>query len=187
MGEVTGVFEERCAGCIEDGAPSSSSGAACVEIVDGLGHKSEVISLFDEYTRMLVSLDPSFRLYLDIQHYEDEVRDLEAKYAPPYGRLYLLLVDGKAAGCIALRRLDDRRCELKRLYVRPQYRGCGYSRLLLDRIVSDARAIGYTLMLLDSLPELESALSLYHSYGFVETACYNDSPVESTVFMELAL
>ena len=136
---------------------------------------------------MLVSLDPSFRLYLDIQHYEDEVRDLEAKYAPPYGRLYLLLVDGKAAGCIALRRLDDRRCELKRLYVRPQYRGCGYSRLLLDRIVSDARAIGYTLMLLDSLPELESALSLYRSYGFVETACYNDSPVESTVFMELAL
>lgn len=187
MGEVTGVFEERCSGCIGDGAPSSSSGAACVEIVDGLELRSKVISLFDEYTRMLVSLDPSFRLYLDIQHYEDEVRDLEAKYAPPYGRLYLLLVDGKAAGCIALRRLDDRRCELKRLYVRPQYRGCGYSRLLLDRIVSDARAIGYTLMLLDSLPELESALSLYRSYGFVETACYNDSPVESTVFMELAL
>ena len=187
MGEVTGVFEERCSGCIRDGAPSSSSGGACVEIVDGLGHRSKVISLFDEYTRMLVSLDPSFRLYLDIQHYEDEVRDLEAKYAPPYGRLYLLLVDGKAAGCIALRRLDEWRCELKRLYVRPQYRGCGYSRLLLDRIVSDARAIGYTLMLLDSLPELESALSLYRSYGFVETACYNDSPVENTVFMELAL
>ena len=180
MGEVTGVFEERCSGCIGDGAPSSS-------FVDGLGHRSKVISLFDEYTRMLVSLDPSFRLYLDIQHYEDEVRDLEAKYAPPYGRLYLLLVDGKAAGCIALRRLDEWRCELKRLYVRPQYRGCGYSRLLLDRIVSDARAIGYTLMLLDSLPELESALSLYRSYGFVETACYNDSPVENTVFMELAL
>ena len=187
MGEVTGVFEERCSGCIGDGAPSSSSGAACVEIVDGLEHRSKVISLFDEYTRMLVSLDPSFRLYLDIQHYEDEIRDLEGKYAPPYGRLYLLLVDGKAAGCIALRRLDEWRCELKRLYVRPQYRGCGYSRLLLDRIVSDARAIGYTLMLLDSLPELESALSLYRSYGFVETACYNDSPVENTVFMELAL
>ena len=92
-----------------------------------------------------------------------------------------------AAGCIALRRLDDGRCELKRLYVRPQYRGRGYSRLMLDRIVSDARAIGYTLMLLDSLPELGSALSLYHSYGFVETGCYNDSPVENTVFMELAL
>lgn len=187
MGEVTGVFEERCSGCIGDGAPSSSSGAACVEIVDGLEHRSKVISLFDEYTRMLVSLDPSFRLYLDIQHYEDEIRDLEGKYAPPYGRLYLLLVDGKAAGCIALRRLDEWRCELKRLYVRPQYRGRWYSRLLLDRIVSDARAIGYTLMLLDSLPELGSALSLYHSYGFVETGCYNDSPVENTVFMELAL
>ena len=184
---MTGVFEERCSGCIRNGAPSSSSGGACVEIVDGLEHRSKVISLFDEYTRMLVSLDPSFRLYLDIQHYEDEIRDLEAKYAPPYGRLYLLLVDGKAAGCIALRRLDEWRCELKRLYVRPQYRGCGYSRLLLDRIVSDARTIGYTLMLLDFLPELGSALSLYRSYGFVETACYNDSPVESTVFMELAL
>ena len=184
---MTGVCEERCAGCIGDGAPSSSCVVARVEIVDGLAHRKEVISLFDEYTRMLVSLDPSFRLYLDIQHYEDEVRDLEAKYAPPSGRLYLLLVDGMAAGCIALRRLDDGRCELKRLYVRPQYRGRGYSRLMLDRIVSDARAIGYTLMLLDSLPELGSALSLYHSYGFVETGCYNDSPVENTVFMELAL
>lgn len=184
---MTGVFEERCAGCIGGGAPSSSCVASCVEIVDGLGHRSKVISLFDEFTRMLVSLDPSFRLYLDIQHYEDEIRDLEGKYAPPYGRLYLLLVDGRAAGCIALRRLDDGRCELKRLYVRPQYRGCGYSRLLLDRIVSDARAIGYTLMLLDSLPELGNALSLYRSYGFVETECYNDSPVDRTVFMELAL
>ena len=91
--------------------------AACVEIVEGLSHRKEVLSLFDEYTRMLVSLDPSFQLYLDIQRYDDEIRDLEAKYAPPSGRLYLLLVDGRAAGCIALRRLDDGRCELKRLAI----------------------------------------------------------------------
>ena len=158
-----------------------------ISLVQAYDRIDDVKKLFSEYTEMLVSIDPSFKLYLEIQHYDREMENPAIKYALPAGRLYIALSDGNVAGCVALRKLDDERCELKRLYVRPQYRGCGYSRLLLDRIVSDARAIGYTLMLLDSLPELESALSLYRSYGFVETGCYNDSPVENTVFMELAL
>ena len=135
---------------------------------DGFLHRQEILSLFAEYTSMLVCLDPSFSVYLDIQNYDEEIMDLESRYAPPWGRLYHLSADGHSAGCAALKRLDSGRCELKRLYV-------------------DARAIGYCRILLDTLPELEAALSLYRMYGFTETGRYNDSPVGPTVFMELEL
>ena len=100
---------------------------------------SDVRALFEAYTAMLVTHDPAFQIYLDIQHYADELRAPAAKYAPPDGRLYLARVDGRAAGCIALRRLDGERCEMKRLYVQPQYRGRGLARQLIRRITEDAR------------------------------------------------
>ena len=137
---------------------------------------SDVRALFEAYTAMLVTHDPAFQIYLDIQHYADELRAPAAKYAPPDGRLYLARVDGRAAGCIALRRLDGERCEMKRLYVQPQYRGRGL-----------ARQIGYRCMLLDTLPVLEDAVRLYRQLGFYEIPCYNDSPVESTLFFQLDL
>ena len=130
-------------------------------IEEGLIHKDDVRALFSEYTDMLVSLDPGFRIYLDIQHYDEELDDLEAKYGRPDGRLYVLYEEGEAAACIALRRLDSRRAELKRLYVRPRFRGRGLSSLLLERILSDAEEIGYEEILMDTLPCLESALRLY--------------------------
>ena len=130
-------------------------------IEEGLIHKDDVRALFSEYTDMLVSLDPGFRVYLDIQHYDEELDDLEAKYGRPDGRLYVLYEEEEAAACIALRRLDSRRAELKRLYVRPRFRGRGLSSLLLERILSDAEEIGYEEILLDTLPCLESALRLY--------------------------
>ena len=130
-------------------------------IEEGLIHKDDVRALFSEYTDILVSLDPGFRIYLDIQHYDEELDDLEAKYGRPDGRLYVLYEEGEAAACIALRRLDSRRAELKRLYVRPRFRGRGLSSLLLERIISDARKIGYEEILLDTLPCLESAIRLY--------------------------
>ena len=111
---------------------------------------SDVRALFEAYTAMLVTHDPAFQIYLDIQHYADELRAPAAKYAPPDGRLYLARVDGRAAGCIALRRLDGERCEMKRLYVQPQYRGRGLARQLIRRITEDARQIGYRCMLLDT-------------------------------------
>ena len=126
-------------------------------IEEGLIHKDDVRALFSEYTDMLVSLDPGFR----VQHYDEELDDLEAKYGRPDGRLYVLYEEGEAAACIALRRLDSRRAELKRLYVRPRFRGRGLSSLLLERILSDAEEIGYEEILLDTLPCLESALRLY--------------------------
>ena len=143
--------------------------------------------LFGEYTDMLVEGDPAFKAYLDLQNYDDELKHLEHKYGPPGGRLYLLREDGEAVGCIGLRRIDDESCELKRLYVRPAFRGRGLSRLLMDRILADARAIGYKTMLLDTLPFLQTALKLYKDYGFEEIERYNDSPMDSSIYLRLEL
>ena len=155
---------------------------------------SDVRALFEAYTAMLVTHDPAFQIYLDIQHYADELRAPAAKYQPlprfpsvERDIAVVARVDGRAAGCIALRRLDGERCEMKRLYVQPQYRGRGLARQLIRRITEDARQIGYRCMLLDTLPVLEDAVRLYRQLGFYEIPCYNDSPVESTLFFQLDL
>ena len=98
-----------------------------------------------------------------------------------------LAEDGAPAGCIALHRLDDERCELKRLYVRPAYRGQGLGSRLVARILDDARQIGYRAMLLDTLPVLDSAVRMYRGLGFYEIPCYNDSPIDKTYFFRLDL
>ena len=148
----------------------------------------DIRSLFSEYTDMLVSINPEFHLYLDIQHYDDEKENPSLKYALPDGRLYLdISDDGIARGCIALRKLSDGKGEVKRLYVRPEYRGKGIATALVERIIEDARNIGYKELYLDTLPELESAVRLYKLFGFEETGQYNDSPVDKTIFMKLSL
>ncbi|MBQ9685371.1 MAG: GNAT family N-acetyltransferase [Oscillospiraceae bacterium] len=158
-----------------------------VELLPAYDHRDEIAALFGEYTRMLVAGDESFQEYLTIQNYDDELVHLEHKYGLPDGRLYIAMEDGAALGCVGLRRLDGESCELKRMYVRPEYRGRGLSKVLLDRVIADAREIGYKAMLLDTLPFLEAAIALYRKYGFYEIPCYNDSPVESTIFMRLDL
>lgn len=158
-----------------------------IEIVPAYGHEGEIRELFGEYTAMLVAGDSSFGQYLQIQNYEGELEHLEKKYGLPWGRLYLALCGGRAAGCIALRRLDGENCEMKRLYVRPAFRGSGLGEKLVRLILADAREIGYTCMRLDTLPFLESAIRLYKKLGFTETASYNDSPMDSSVFMKLEL
>ena len=147
----------------------------------------QIVPLFTEYTDMLVQEDPSFRHYLDIQHYDDEVRDLRKKYGLPDGRLYLAHQGDTVIGCVGLRKLSDSDCELKRLYIRPAYRGRGYARQLMARILEDARSIGYRHMLLDTLPSLETAIGMYRRMGFYDIPCYNDSPLENTVFLQLDL
>jgi ribosomal protein S18 acetylase RimI-like enzyme len=143
--------------------------------------------LFSEYTNMLLSLESSFQNYLDLQGYDEELEHPDAKYALPNGRLYIVMVHNEAAGCIGLRYLNDAECEMKRLYVRPQFRGMGIAKVLVDRILKDAREIGYSRMLLDTLPSLESAIRLYEKIGFTKIAPYNDSPVSDTIFMGLDL
>jgi GNAT superfamily N-acetyltransferase len=158
-----------------------------IELVPAYSYKTEVGELFREYTDMLVEGDPAFKAYLDLQNYDEELAHLEHKYGLPDGRLYLALADGEPVGCIGLRRIDAENCELKRLYVRPAWRGQGISRLLMDRILADAREIGYRVMLLDTLPFLQTALKLYKAYGFREIERYNDSPMDTSIYMRLDL
>ena len=158
-----------------------------IELFPAWDCKQEVRELFAEYTDMLAEGDSQFREYLAIQKYDEELEHLEAKYAPPHGRLYLVSCDGQTAGCIALRRIDAQSCEMKRLYVRPFFRGQRIGELLVRQVIDDARAIGYSHMLLDTLPFLQSALHLYRRFGFYEIPSYNDSPMETSIYMKLDL
>ena len=157
------------------------------EILPAFDHLAAIRELFSEYTDMLVEGDPSFREYLKIQHYDAELDQPFDKYGPPHGRLYIALCDGAPAGCIALRRIDAENCEMKRLYVRPAFRGRGFGAQLVHRILADAREIGYRHMLLDTLPFLERAIQMYRNIGFQEIPIYNDSPMSSAVYMRLDL
>lgn len=147
----------------------------------------KVRSLFSEYTDMLVKGDASFGQYLELQNYDDELEHLEKKYGLPDGRLYLAYCDGELAGCIGLKKIDKVNCEMKRLYVKPKFRGRKIGNILICQIIDDSREIGYQHMFLDTLPFLEDAIYLYKKYGFYETESYNDSPVEASIYMKLDL
>lgn len=143
--------------------------------------------LFREYTEMLIENDPSIIDYLILQNYEDEIKHLERKYGQPKGRLYIAYINNTPAGCIGLRAIDDTTCEIKRLYVRPEFRGHKLGIRLMDQVVTDARTIGYHSMVLDTLPYLNSAIALYKSYGFYEIPSYNNSPMKYSIFMRYDL
>ena len=141
-----------------------------IEIVPAYDRFDDIRILLSEYTEMLLSINYEFRLYLELQKYDDEALNPSEKYAMPYGRLYLALYDGRPAGCIALHRLEGTACEMKRLYVRPEYRGHHIATMLIDRILEDASVIGYDEMYLDTLPELADAVALLCQNADCQTA-----------------
>lgn len=126
---------------------------------------------------------------LCFQGFDEELETLPGRYAPPLGRLLLAYWNGELAGMGALRPLsDDEVCEMKRLYVRTDFRGHALGRALAERLVVDAVAIGYRIMRLDTIPgKMDQAIALYRELGFKETAPYYGTPVGSTLFMELIL
>lgn len=158
-----------------------------VTIIPAYDYSQEIGRLFSEYTEMLIAGDPGFQQYLDLQHYEEEIKHLETKYGMPYGRLYLACCGGEAAGCIGLRKIDEENCEMKRLYVRPKFRGAKIGSRLVEKIIEDAKEIGYSHMLLDTLPFLQSAIRMYRCFGFYEIGSYNDSPMDESIYMKLDL
>jgi len=157
------------------------------EIKHGYENKKELSVLFEEYTNMLVQRDARVAQYLLMQNYADELAHMDTKYGLPRGRLYIAWDGEEAAGCIALRDMGEGICEMKRLYVRPKFRGMGISVKLIECIVRDAKEIGYQKMYLDTLAFLNEAINLYHKMGFREIEAYNDNPIEGSVFMELKL
>lgn len=158
-----------------------------LEITPAYTRTDEIHALFSEYTEMLVEGDETFKEYLKLQNYDEELDHPEVKYQMPKGRLYLALWDGVPAGCIGLKKIDEDNCEMKRLYVRPQFRKKHIADALVSQIITDAKEIGYTHMLLDTLPFLQSAVRLYKKYGFYEIPRYNDSPMDHAIYMKLDL
>jgi carbonic anhydrase len=119
--------------------------------------------------------------------FEQELAGLPGEYGAPSGRLFLALQDGLPAGCAALRRIDAKRGEMKRLYLRPMHRGRGLGRRLASAVIEAARATGCELLLLDTLPKMASAIALYGALGFVRRGAYSPQPTPGALFFELRL
>jgi ribosomal protein S18 acetylase RimI-like enzyme len=150
--------------------------------VDGVAGEAleQVRGLFVEYA-------DSLPFGLGFQNFDEELAGLPGEYAPPNGRLLLALWDDRAAACAALRPFGGGDCEMKRMFVRPAFRGRGMGRILAERLVADARSIGYGRMLLDTHPSMREAIALYRSLGFGDIPAYRFNPVQGAVYMALEL
>ncbi len=137
--------------------------------------------LFEEYVAWL-------GINLCFQNFEKELAELPGEYVPPDGRLLLAIDDEQLAGGVALRKIGDGICEMKRLFVREEFRGKGLGRQLVEAVISEALEIGYERMRLDTLPpKMNDAIALYRSLGFKEIKAYYQNPVPGAKFMELVL
>jgi putative acetyltransferase len=141
---------------------------------------NQIRELFQEYA---ISLG----FELCFQNFDKELAELPGDYAPPSGCLLLIIFESRIAGCVALRNMGEGACEMKRLYVRPEFRGKGIGKTLAMAIIKEARHIGYKCMRLDTVPAMEEAISLYRSLGFKDIEPYRYNPIEGAIFMELKL
>jgi putative acetyltransferase len=148
--------------------------------VDGDASLASVRALLQEYWDSFGST-PCF------QNFNDEMAGLPGAYAPPQGRLALVMIDGQAAGCAALRRVDAIHAEVKRLYVRPLFRGLGLGRALLEWVMSEARAAGYTVLVGDTMPVMREALALYDRLGFERAEPYMENSTKGAIFIRIKL
>lgn len=152
--------------------------SAQIELIEAYSRLEDVKTLFQEYSA-------SLGIDLEYQSFSSELSGLPGKYARPDGRLFLALVGGAPAGCVAMRRFGAARAEMKRLYVRPAFRGLSIGKRLAERVIEEARLMGYRSILLDTLGTMDRARQLYRRLGFLEITPYYDSPVQGTKFLQL--
>jgi putative acetyltransferase len=141
----------------------------------------QVRELFLEYAR-------SLGFSLCFQNFDQELANLPGDYSPPYGKLLLAEFEGELAGCVALHKLENEICEMKRLYLRPQFRGKGLGRALATRIIAEARDLGYSRLRLDTVESaMQDAVAMYLKLGFRKIDPYCENPMPSALYMELVL
>ena len=140
-----------------------------------------------EIRRLMKEYAGSLGVSLDFQDFDAEVASLPGEYGPPNGRLLLAQDGEEIMGCVALRKLEEGACEMKRLYVRPAFRGAGVGRALAEAVIAEARRMGYRRMRLDTLPGMDRARAMYAELGFREIAPYRFNPIAGSAFLELVL
>jgi ribosomal protein S18 acetylase RimI-like enzyme len=142
---------------------------------------SSVRALFLEYAQSLPGVDLAY------QNFDDELATLPGGYAPPTGALLLASVDDQPAGCVGLHAWEPGISEMKRLYLKPSFRGHGVGRALVVAVMERARTLGYRRIRLDTLPTMVEAQALYRRLGFHEIGAYRRSPIEGTRYFEAEL
>src|SRR5712692_1269503 len=170
----------------EQEVPSASSVPSAVPRLCLI--QAESPSQIEKVRQLFLEYAQSLGFSLCFQSFDKELAGLPGDYSPPGGRLLLGTYDGAPAGCVALHKLAPGICEMKRLFVRPQFRGKGLGRVLAERIIADARQIGYQQLRLDTVePMMRTAVAMYRQLGFREIAPYRENPIEGALYMELQL
>lgn len=138
---------------------------------------NQIVQLIKEYTQEL-------QRNLDFQDIAQEYNDLSQKYLPPHGHLIVAYDQNKAIGCVAIHRHSQTRCEMKRLFVKKEYRHLKIGYQLISKIISLAQKDGYQEMVLDTILPLQNAIHLYHYFGFYEIDAYYDNPMDDVIYMK---
>jgi len=166
----------------------SSASSASSAVKDFAFHQAESPHQITQARDLFLEYAQSLGFSLCFQNFDQELAGLPGDYAPPDGRLLLAEYEGQLAGCVALHKLDNETCEMKRLYLRPGFRGKGLGRALADRIITEARQIAYRRMRLDTVePVMKDAVAMYRKIGFREIDPYRANPMPGTLYMELEL
>jgi len=166
--------------------PSSSSASSAVNNFDF--QRAASPEQINSIRKLFLEYGQSLGFSLCFQSFDQELASLPGDYAPPGGRLILATSNGEPAGCVALHKLEPEICEMKRLYVRPRYRGKSLGRELAEKIITEARQLGYKKLRLDTVePIMKTAVAMYRQLGFREIPPYRPNPIDGALYMELQL